>query len=333
MFNKEYPKVVTIGGGTGTFVVLSGLKDYPVELSAIVSMMDSGGSTGKLHDQLGVLPPGDLRQALIALSESEEIWRKLFTYRFSGGDLDGHNFGNIFLSALEKITGSNQKAVEYAMRILQTKGKIIPVTNSVCKLCAKYEDGSIVEGESNIEELKEPKSKISHVFLSPQVTMNIEAKRALERAVFIIFGPGDLYTSIFPNLIVEGMPETIKNITAKTIYVANLMTRTGQTDNFRLSDFISEIGKYIGENTLDYVVVNTTKPDPDLLEYYREIDNAIPVEDNIGGTYKRAKIIRSDLLSREVFNQPSSDKVKRSLIRHSSERLAVTLFKIIDNRL
>ena len=333
MFNKQYPKVVTIGGGTGTFIVLSGLKDYPVELSAIVTMMDSGGSTGKLRDQLGVLPPGDLRQALVALSESEEIWRKLFTYRFSEGDLGGHNFGNIFLSALEKITGSNQEAVGYAMRVLQTKGSIIPVTTSVCKLCAKYEDGSVIEGESNIEELKKPNSKISHVFLSPQVTMNIEAKRAVERADYIIFGPGDLYTSIFPNLVVEGMAETIGNTTAKTIYVANLMTRTGQTDNFRLSDFISEIGKYIGEDTLDYVVANTTKPDSDLLEYYREVDNAISVEDDIGGTHKRAKIIRSDLLSREVFSQGGSDKVKRSLIRHSPERLADTLYKIIDNRL
>ncbi len=332
MLNKEYPKVVTIGGGTGTFVVLSGLKDYPVELSAIVSMMDSGGSTGKLHDQLGVLPPGDLRQALIALSESEEIWRKLFTYRFSGGDLEGHSFGNIFLSALEKITGSNLEAVEYAMRILQTKGKIIPVTNSTCKLCAKYEDGSVVEGESHIEELKEPKSKISQVFLSPHVTMNIEAKRALERADFVIFGPGDLYTSIFPNLIVEGMPETIKNITAKTIYVANLMTRTGQTDNFKLSDFISEIEKYVGEDTLDYVVVNNAKPDSDLLASYKQIDKAIRVVDDVGGTHRRAKIIRSDLISREAYNQSSSDKVKRSLIRHSPERLANTLFKIIDNR-
>lgn len=333
MFNKELSKVVTIGAGTGTFVVISGLKDYPVELSAIVSMMDSGGSTGKLRDQLGVLPPGDLRQALVALSESEEIWRKLFTYRFDGGDLDGHNFGNIFISALEKITGSNQKAVEYAMRILKTKGKIIPVTNYVCKLCAKYEDGSVVEGESNIEDLKDPKSKISNVFLSPHVTMNIEAKRALERADYVIFGPGDLYTSIFPNLVVEGMPETIENITAKTIFVANLMTKTGQTDNFKLSDFISEIGKYIGEDTLDYVVVNTANPDAGLLDYYKQVDKAIPVVDDLGGTYKRAKIIRADLMSREKFNQSSSDKLKRSLIRHSPERLADTLFKIIDNRL
>ena len=333
MFKKEYPKVVTVGGGTGTFVVLSGLKDYPVELNAIVSMMDSGGSTGKLRDQLGVLPPGDLRQAMVALSESEDIWRKLFTYRFENGDLAGHNFGNIFLSALEKITGSNHEAVEYAMRILQTRGNIIPVTGSVCKLCAKYEDGSVVEGEACIDDLKDPKSKISKIYLSPNVTMNIEAKKALERADYIIFGPGDLHTSILPNLIVEGIAETLETVNAKTVFVVNMMTRTGQTDNFRVSDFIEEIGKYIGENTLDYVIVNNAKPEQELLSYYKEIDNAVPVEDDIGGTYKKAKIIRADLLSNELFTQSSHDKVKRSLIRHSPDKLSNILFKVIDNKL
>lgn len=333
MSNKTLPKIVTIGGGTGTFVVLSGLKDYPVELSAIVSMMDSGGSTGKLRDQLGVLPPGDLRQALVALSETEDIWRKLFTYRFSDGDLSGHNFGNLLISALEMITGSNQEAVDYAMRILQTRGKVIPVTNSNCVLCAKYEDGSVVEGESNIESLEDPKSKISEVFLTPKATMNLEAKRALERADFLVFGPGDLYTSILPNLVVEGIQDAIGTVSAKTIFVTNLMTRTGQTDNFKLSNFIDEISKYIGGHTLSYVVVNKTKPDSDLLEVYKEVDKAIPVEDDISGTsYKGMRIVRADLLSREKFTQFGSDKVHRSLIRHDPDKLATAIFNLIDNK-
>lgn len=333
MFNKELPKVVTIGGGTGTFVVLSGLKNYPVELSAIVSMMDSGGSTGKLRDQLGVLPPGDLRQALIALSESEDIWRKLFTYRFDNGDFSGHSFGNIFISALEMITGSTTEAVEYATQILQTKGKAIPVTVSKTTLCAKYEDGSVVEGESNIEDLKDPKSKISEVYLLPKVTMNIEAKKALERADFVIFGPGDLYTSILPNLIVEGMTETLDQISAKKIYVSNLMTRTGQTDNFKLSDYVKELEKYIGANSLDYIIVNKTMPDEDTLEVYRNVDKAVVVEDDIPKSgLGKAKIIRADLLSREKFTQKASDSVHRSLIRHDSDKLADTIYMVIDNK-
>jgi uncharacterized cofD-like protein len=141
------PKIVTIGGGSGTFVVLSGLKKYPVNLHAIVSMMDSGGSTGRLRDQLGVLPPGDIRQALVALSESEDIWRSLFTYRFDTGDLGGHNFGNIFLSALEKITGSTEESLNTCSQTFKNKRKVLPVTASKCILCAKYADGSLLEGE------------------------------------------------------------------------------------------------------------------------------------------------------------------------------------------
>ena len=149
---KQKPIVVTIGGGTGSFVVLSGLKYYEIDLNAIVAMTDSGGSTGKLRDQLGVLPPGDLRQALVALSEASEIWRKLFTYRFESGDLKGHNFGNIFLSAIEKITDSNQEAIDRAADVLQTSGRVIPITFDDCTLCAKYEDGTVFEGEANIDE-------------------------------------------------------------------------------------------------------------------------------------------------------------------------------------
>jgi uncharacterized cofD-like protein len=331
MFNRAVPKIVTVGGGTGTFVVLSGLKDYPVVLSAIVTMMDSGGSTGKLRDQLGVLPPGDLRQALVALSESEAIWRKLFTYRFEAGDLNGHNFGNIFLSALEKSTGSNQEAVNLCMRILQTKGNVIPVTFDQAVLCAEYSDGSTVEGESKIEDTKNSAVNITNVFLKPQASLNLEAKKVLERADYVIFGPGDLYTSILPNIVVDGMRETLSTISAKTVYVVNLMTRTGQTHDFKVSGFITELEKYIGENVLDYVIVNSARPPEELLKLYREIDGAIPVLDDTGGKkFRAAKIITGDLLSHQKIAQNASDKVKRSLIRHDPEKLASTLYALID---
>ncbi|KKT10983.1 MAG: hypothetical protein UV89_C0018G0012 [candidate division WWE3 bacterium GW2011_GWB2_43_22] len=193
---QTQPLVVVVGGGTGTFVALSGLREYSLNLNAVVTMMDSGGSTGRLKDQLGVLPPGDVRQALVALSESRDIWRKLFTYRFDTGDLQGHNFGNIFISALEKITGSNQEAINLAAGILQTSGGVYPITFSKSTLCAKYSDGSVIEGEHAIESVQKEHAAITEVYLSPPALMNLEAKRIFERADYIVLGPGDIYTSI-----------------------------------------------------------------------------------------------------------------------------------------
>ena len=326
---KQKRNVVTVGGGTGSFVVLSGLKNYEIDLNAIITMMDSGGSTGKLRDQLGVLPPGDLRQALVALSEASDIWRKLFTYRFEAGDLKGHNFGNIFLSAIEKITDSNQEAIDRAADILQTSGRVIPITFDKCTLCAEYEDGSVIEGESNIDENEKAGIRIRNIFLKPPANINLEAKRALERANALIFGPGDLYTSILPNLLVSGVQETLQYVKAKKVFVVNLMTKVGQTEGFKVSDFINEIEKYLGEGSLSYVVVNSKKPSDDLINRYKEVDKVLPVEDDVGGTYRRAKIIRANILSDYAYDKSSSDDLKRSLIRHDPDKLAKVLYRII----
>ena len=326
---KQKRNVVTVGGGTGSFVVLSGLKNYEIDLNAIITMMDSGGSTGKLRDQLGVLPPGDLRQALVALSEASDIWRKLFTYRFEAGDLKGHNFGNIFLSAIEKITDSNQEAIDRAADILQTGGRVIPITFDKCTLCAKYEDGSVIEGESNIDENEKAGIRIKNIFLKPPANINLEAKRVLERANALIFGPGDLYTSILPNLLVSGVRETLQYVKAKKVFVVNLMTKVGQTEGFKVSDFINEIEKYLGEGSLSYVVVNSKKPSDDLINRYKEVDKVLPVEDDVGGTYRRAKIIRANILSDYAYDKSSSDDLKRSLIRHDPDKLAKVLYRII----
>ncbi len=326
---KQKRNVITIGGGTGSFVVLSGLKNYEIDLNAIITMMDSGGSTGKLRDQLGVLPPGDLRQALVALSEASDIWRKLFTYRFEAGDLKGHNFGNIFLSAIEKITDSNQEAIDRAADILQTSGRVIPITFDKCTLCAEYEDGSVIEGESNIDENEKAGIRIRNIFLKPPANINLEAKRALERANVLIFGPGDLYTSILPNLLVSGVRETLRYVKAKKVFVVNLMTKVGQTEGFKVSDFINEIEKYLGEGSLSYVVVNSKKPSDDLINRYKEVDKVLPVEDDVGGTYRRAKIIRANILSDYAYDKSSSDDLKRSLIRHDPDKLAKVLYRII----
>ncbi len=321
--------VVTIGGGTGSFVVLSGLKSYDIDLNAVVAMTDSGGSTGKLRDQLGVLPPGDLRQALIALSEASDIWRKLFTYRFESGDLKGHNFGNIFLSAIEKITDSNQEAIDRAADILQTCGRVIPITFDDCTLCAQYEDGSVMIGEANIDSEDKRGTRIQRLYLSPNADINLEAKRILERADALILGPGDLYTSIIPNLIVSGMREIFQYVKAKKILVINLMAKIGQTEGFKVSDFINEVEKYLGEGSLNYVIVNSKKPSKELIQRYREVDKADLIQDDVGGTYRRAKIIRADVLSDDTYEKSLSDKVKRSLIRHDPDKLARVIYKII----
>lgn len=328
--SQAQPLVVVIGGGTGTFVILSGLKEYPINLNAVVTMMDSGGSTGRLRDQLGVLPPGDVRQALVALAESKDIWRKLFTYRFDNGDLKGHNFGNIFLSALEKITGSHQDAVSLASEILQTSGGVYPITFSNCKLCALYEDGSVIEGESAIEDVPKNHPAISSVYLSPGAVMNLEAKRVLERADYIIFGPGDLYTSIIPNLLVDGVSDVLKYSKAKKIYISNLMTHPGQTDGFSISKYTNELNKYIGDSNIDFILVNSTKPSTELLDLYYTIDGTVWVEDDVGNRHLGSKVVRKDLLSDETFRPAKSDLVKRSLIRHHPQKLAEAVLEIID---
>jgi uncharacterized cofD-like protein len=324
------PKIVVIGGGTGSFIVLSGLKSYPVQLSTIVTMMDSGGSTGKLRDQLGVLPPGDLRQALVALSESELIWRKLFTYRFDNGDLDGHSFGNLFLSALEKITGSTEKAISYATELLKTRGEVIPVTLENTVLCAKYADGTTLEGETKIDNATEPRARINYMYLHPTAQITPNAKEKIQKADYLIFGPGDLYTSIIPNLLVDGVTEAIHKSKAKKIMLVNLMTKLGQTDCYRASDFVSELCKYLGGVDFDYIFVNNKRPPKALVDWYRRSGDAEVVKDDLG--YKKssnAKIIRADLLSKTKYEQSLSDRIKRSLIRHDPEKVARALIKVV----
>jgi uncharacterized cofD-like protein len=201
-------KATVIGGGTGTFVVLSGLKNMHLDLGVIVTMMDSGGSTGRLRDQLGVLPPGDLRQCLVALSEAPELWRKLFLYRFEKGDFEGHNFGNIFLSALEKVSSDYNQVLETASYVLKTKGKVIPVTLDKAHLCAEYENGTVLKGEGLIDENNGETSRIRRAFLEPVPRVNPLAVDRIRESDYIVIGPGDLYTSIIPVLLVPGMKES-----------------------------------------------------------------------------------------------------------------------------
>jgi len=263
-------RIATIGGGTGTFILLSALKEHPVDLAAIISMADDGGSTGVLRDQYGVLPPGDVRRALVALSESSNTMRDLFNYRFRAGGLRGHNFGNLFISALEKVTGNFASALHETSLILNISGEVVPVTLDNVRLCARLERGKIVRGETNIDIPSLPRSEpIKEVWLEPEARLNPSVKRVLHSADMIVLGPGDLYTSIIPNLLVNGIAKEIKRSKAIKVYVCNLMTKAGETDNFTGEDFVKEIEKYLGKNVLDYVIFNNKKPSPEILRRYK----------------------------------------------------------------
>lgn len=323
--------IVTIGGGTGSFVLLSGLKKYPVNLSAIVSMVDDGGSTGILRDELGVLPPGDVRQCLVALSKSPEILRKLMNYRFAAGKLKGHSFGNLFLSALEKISGDFLKAVDSASKILNVKGEVIPVTSQNTDLYIKLKNGKTLKGEHeiNINHSLE-KTGVEKYYLSPRAQANPKAIARIKRADLIIIGPGNYYCSIMPNLIVEGVCEAIAGSKAKVIFNCNLVSKKGQTEKFSANDYVDAINQFLGSERIDYITYNTKKPVKRLTRFYRKKgEHLIPFKKDTRkkGSYK---IMAANLLSSEipVFSSADSISSGRSLIRHDSDKLASVIMKI-----
>ncbi|OGK52972.1 hypothetical protein A2970_01575 [Candidatus Roizmanbacteria bacterium RIFCSPLOWO2_01_FULL_44_13] len=319
-------KVTVIGGGTGTFVVLSGLKDEKLDLSVVVSMMDSGGSTGRLRDQLGVLPPGDLRQCLVALSDAPMLWRKLFLYRFEKGDFKGHNFGNIFLAALEKVSSSYDEAIEMAAYVLKTKGKVIPVTVDKLHLVAEYENGKVITGEGLIDENHTEASLIKKAYLVPEGKGSEKALSALTECEYLIVGPGDLYTSIIPVLLVKGVKEAINKSKAKIIFIMNLMTKSGQTTGYKASDHLRDLVKYLGK-TPDIILVNNNRISKEVLKSYERY-NEIEVENDLGTKAGSAKIIERDLIDDKPVTPDSNDILYRSILRHDSKKVSKALNKI-----
>lgn len=316
-------KIVVIGGGTGTFTVLTGLKKYPDVLpSAIVSMADDGGSTGALRTSMGALPPGDVRRALIALSEveSEESLIRLFNYRFPSEAAEGHSFGNLFLAALEKMLGSFDAAVEEASRILKVRGKVVPVTLDDVRLHAICENGLVVDGETNIDVPKHnPFLKIFNVWLDPPGVLNPKACKLILEADAVVIGPGDLYTSIVPNLLVRGMPEAIRHTKAAKIFVVNLMTKAGETHGFRVHDFVEGVEGYMGKGILTHVLYNIVLPDPEYLHVYRT-EGAEFVRCDTSILPQGPKYIAADVLA------------SNPLIRHDPDKLAKHLVSIVEER-
>jgi len=325
-------KVLSIGGGTGSYTVLTGLKKKDLDLTAVVTCADSGGSTGRLRDEFGFLPVGDFRMAMVALADANgdnDVLRELFLYRFEKGPgLRGHNFGNLLLTALTDIFGSEDKAFEYASRTLRVKGKVLPITNEAVTLIAEYEDGNIIIGETHIDE-PHPKhdstKRIVNLSIQPKARMNKRTKQAILEADMIVLGPGDLYTSTIANLVVPGVSANIRDSKAKVVFVVSLINKFGQTYGFKVSDYVDEIHKYLGFYP-DYVVVNTDKMSRKALARYKE-EKGFPPEDDLKET-KKYKIIREGLLAKDIIKRKSGDEVKRSLIRHDSDKLADVLYRL-----
>ncbi len=321
--------IVTIGGGTGSYTVLSGLKHLEnVSLTALVSMADDGGSTGVLRDELGVLPAGDVRQCLVALSEHSDVVRKLMNYRFDNGGLSGHNFGNIFLAALEKVTGDFAQGVEIASEILKVKGTVVPITRDKAELIISLLDGKVFKGENNIQNANLQGVGIKNIFYKNKVLLNEHAKDALLRADYIILGPGNYFCSLLPNLIVNGFKQTLAESKVKIILPINLTNKLGHTTNWKVSDYVKNIEKYL-EKPVDFIIVNKEKPSGEQIERYelKEGDGVL-VEDNFNDN----RVIRASLLSRVVFNRAKEDTIPstKGFIRHDSEKLAECIKKIIE---
>lgn len=318
-------KIVVMGGGTGNFAVLRGLKNYNLDLTAIVSMADDGGSTGVLRDELGVLPPGDVRQCLVALSDSSRLMRSVMNYRFENGGLGGHSFGNLLLSALEKVTGSFEKAVEEVGRILYIKGKVIPVTTHEVRLKMVLKNRKVLEGEREIYLSEDIDKGYESIYLEPFPQANPRALDEIRSADLIIMGPGGLHTSIIPNLLVKGMSQALIETDAKKIFICNLMNRRGQTTGFKVSDYYREVVRFIGEDIFDYILVNNQKPESELIAKYASEGDL--VENDL----KDARVISAPLLGEIEHKNQADILMTRSLIRHNSKQVTQELLKIVNH--
>lgn len=308
-------KIVAIGGGTGLSMLLRGIKKYTNNITAIVTVGDDGGSSGRLREEMGILPPGDIRNCIAALADDEDLITKLFQYRFKNGEgLEGHSFGNLFLTALCSITGDMVRAVRESSNVLNIRGVVLPATLDDMKLAAEFEDGRIVHGESNIPEAQ---GKIKKLFTKPSICQALpEVIEAINNADLIILGPGSLYTSVIPNLLVNGIVEAIEKSTAKKIYVCNIMTQPGETDNYSVASHINALINHAkGKKIIDAVLVN----------------NSLPA--NISEGYAKTKSYPVNLdmenivpIGIQVVSQKLIQENKQGLVRHSSHRVARAVY-------
>lgn len=308
------PKVVVIGGGTGLSVLLKGLKRYTSNLTAVVTVSDDGGSSGRLRAELGVLPPGDIRNCLVALAETETLMDKVFQHRFNqAGSLQGHNLGNLLLVAMTEITGDFSTAIKEVSKVLKVRGKVVPATLEHVVLGAHMKDGILVYGETSIRNYEE---EIDRLFLVPEICMPVpETLDEIMTADAVILGPGSLYSSIIPNLLVNGIEEALVKSKAVKVYVSNIMTEHGETDNFNAYDHLRVIMDYVQPSAINYIIVNSGMVDEQRLQRYQK-EKAVPVLadrnqiEDIG-----ISVIKADLISDCDLAWHNPDKLARVIMR------------------
>jgi uncharacterized cofD-like protein len=314
--SNKVPRIVTIGGGTGLSTLLRGLKKYSYNLTAIVAVTDDGGSSGALRRELGVLPPGDIRNCLVALSEEENLMAQLFQYRFpAAGSLSGHSFGNLFLTAMASLAGGFDGGIARASEVLAIRGQVLPVTLRSVTLQAMLDDGRVVIGESNIAKSK---SKISQLTICPYPPpAGPKVLEAIASADVIVIGPGSLYTSVVANLLVEGVVKALAKVSAPKIYVCNIMTQPGETLDYSLTDHLTAIENHVHQHVLDYVIVNNGSFPKTLLKRYAK-EHSFPVKINTT-RFAKTKIIKADLVSPVAY------------ARHDPDKLAAVINKIVQS--
>lgn len=308
-------RVVAIGGGTGLSTLLRGLKEYTDHLTAVVTVFDDGGSSGRLRRELGILPPGDIRDCLVALAESEPLMTQLFEYRFQGGALDGHAFGNLFIASLAGVTGDLESAVKETSKVLNIRGRVLPSAVEDVVLAATFEDGSVIEGESQITRARK---RIATVALKPADVAPVpEVLQALAEAELIVLGPGSLYTSVIPNLLVRGIADAIRsNRAALRVYVCNVMTQPGETDGFSAGEHVRKLIGQVGDGLFTHVLVNVQRPrNRSLLARY-EAEGATPVEPDVEAIRALGVIpVEAHLISEEDVVRHDPASVSRALMR------------------
>lgn len=320
MNRQKQPRIVVIGGGTGMPVLLRGLKDFPIDLTALVTVADDGGSTGRLRNEMDIPAPGDIRNVIAALSDVEPMLIELFQHRFSiGNGLSGHSMGNLLLAAMTSITGDFYTGIKEISRVLNVKGEIYPISNENMELHAEMEDGSIVSGESKIPLAGK---RIKRVFLSPQPIQPLpNAIIAIEKADLIVISPGSLYTSIMPNLIIPKIGDAIKASSAKVVYVCNVMTQAGETTGYSASDHVKAIWDHIGVGSVSSIVVHNEPIKKKILDVYAE-ENAEPVEYDTEELLDMGlQIIEGDIINHE-----------QDTLRHDTHKIAKLLYSLVEHK-
>ncbi|MCZ8223565.1 MAG: YvcK family protein [Microcystis sp. LE19-84.1B] len=311
------PKIVAIGGGTGLSTLLRGLKQYSSNITAIVTVADDGGSSGRLRREMGILPPGDIRNCIAALADEEKLLTELFQYRFHAGDgLSGHSFGNLFISAMTEITGDLEQAIDASAKVLAIRGKVLPATLTDVSLWAKLADGRIIEGESKITEAM---GQIRQIGCHPADPVALPAAlAAIKEADYIIIGPGSLYTSIIPNLLVPAIRQALAEVTVPRVYVCNIMTQPGETDNYSVADHLRAIEGVCEERVFDAVLAQRTAPSPQSLQLYAQ-EHSHPVfldREEVGKMGYRI-VLANVMVEDEVTAK----------VRHDPQRLARVLWR------